>query len=76
MKTFGYFAISMEYFKNSEFPEVEGRGMSDEPISQPRGEVSGKPLEEDPATQERERQLEAWMTDIKAFIRSIDISKL
>ncbi len=76
MKTFGYFAISMEYFKNSEFPEVEGRGMSDEPISQPRGEVGGKSLEEDPATQERERQLEAWMTDIKAFIRSIDISKL
>ncbi len=76
MKTFEYFSISMEYFKNREFPEVEGRGMSDEPISQPHGEVSGKSLEKDPATQERERQLEAWMTDIKSFIRSIDISKL
>ncbi len=76
MKTFGYSSISMEYFKNREFPEVEGRGMSDEPISQPRGEVSEKPLEEDPGIQERERQQEAWMTDIKAFIRSIDISKL
>ncbi|HOV88208.1 MAG TPA: hypothetical protein PLM79_17770 [Syntrophobacteraceae bacterium] len=32
--------------------------------------------EEEPASREREKKLELWMEDVKAFIRNIDVSKL
>ena len=56
-------------------PEDTG-GVVEDALGQPRAEDEGEPVEKDPASQEREQQLEAWMTDIKAFIRNIDTSKL
>jgi hypothetical protein len=67
----------LEYYRNKEFSALDGRNaMEDVATPQPQGDVEGKPAEKDPLSQEQEQQLETWMSDIKAFIRNIDISKL
>jgi hypothetical protein len=76
MKTLEYDANRMEFYKNNDFPAIDGSGAVEDAMVQPHGEADGKPLEKDPNNQEREQQLEAWMVNVKAFIRSIDISKL
>jgi hypothetical protein len=76
MKTLEYDANRMDYYKNSDFTAIDGSGAVEDAMVQPHGEADGKPLETDPNNQEREQQLEAWMVNVKAFIRSIDISKL
>lgn len=77
MKTIEYHPDPTDYYKSSDFPAIDGSTASEEgKVQQPHGEVDGKPLEKDPGSQEREQQLETWMTNIKAFIRSIDVSKL
>ena len=77
MKALEYNPDRTEFYKNNDFPAIDGNGaVEDGMVQQPHGEVDGKPLEKDAGSQEREQQVEAWMTNIKAFIRSIDISKL
>lgn len=76
MKALEYNPEQMEYYRNSDFPSANAGGPVEEVVGQPRTEVEGKAVEKDPMSREREQQLETWMTDIKAFIRSIDISKL
>ncbi len=76
MKTLEYDANRMDYYKNSDFPAMEGSGAVEDAMVQPHAEADGKPLEKDANNQEREQQLEAWMVNVKAFIRNIDISKL
>lgn len=65
-----------DFYSNNEFPAFEGGGTVEETRVQPHTEVEGKSLKKDSGSQEREQQLEVLMTNIKAFIRSIDISKL
>ena len=76
MKALEYDANRMEYYKNSDFPAIDGSGAVEDAMVQPPAEADGKPLETDPNNQEGEQQLEAWMVNVKAFIRGIDISKL
>ena len=67
----------LEYYRSNEFSDLESRNaMDDTATPHPQGNVEGKPAEQDPVNQERDQQLETWMSDIKAFIRNIDISKL
>ena len=77
MKTHEYYPERADFYKNNDFPGLEGNSAVDDTmVQQPRSEVEGHPPEKDPGAQEREQQLEAFMTDIKAFIRNIDVSKL
>ncbi len=77
MKTLEYNPDRADFYKGKDYPTIEGSSTVDGSVAQPhRPEVKGKAPEEDPGAQEREQQLEAWMTDVKAFIRNIDISKL
>lgn len=76
MKTLEYHPDRIDYYKSNDFPALDGSSAVEDAMAQPPSEADGKALEKDPANQERDQQLEVWMTNIKAFIRSIDISKL
>jgi hypothetical protein len=77
MKAIEYSSERFEYYRNNEFSGIENaNAMEDVATPQPRGNVEVKATGKDPVNQEREQQLEAWMSDIKAFIRNIDTSKL
>jgi hypothetical protein len=67
----------VDYYRSNELPTIDGHSVMDDAAThQPQGNVEGKPAEKDPLLQEREQQLETWMSDIKAFIRNIDVNKL
>jgi hypothetical protein len=67
----------LDYFRSNEFSGLDNRSaMDDAATPQSPGNVEGKPVEKDSVNQEQEQQLETWMSEIKAFIRNIDISKL
>ncbi len=77
MKAIEYSPERLEYYSKDEFSALENHNvMEDVVTSQPHGNVEVKAAEKDPINQEHEQQLEAWMSDIKTFIRNIDISKL
>ena len=66
-----------EYYRNKELSALDSHNVMDDVATpQPQGSVEGKPAEKDPINQEREQQLETWMSDIKTFIRNIDVTKL
>jgi hypothetical protein len=67
----------VEYYRGNEFSPIEGHNVIDDVATpQPQANVEAKPAEKEPVSQEREQQMETWMSNIKAFIRNIDISKL
>jgi hypothetical protein len=77
MKSATHYPESLEYFKNNDFPTLDtSNPVEDRVFQQANPDVEGKPIEKDSGNQERELQLETWMSDIKAFIRNIDVSKL
>ena len=77
MKAIEYSSERLEFYRKEEFSALENNNaMEDVVTPQPRGNVEVKAAEKDPVNQEREQQLEAWMSNIKTFIRNIDISKL
>jgi hypothetical protein len=77
MKTIEYDVDRFDYYKNNGFPAVNHSEEREEVlVPQVRTDIEAKPVDEDTARSEREEQMEAWMSDIKAFIRAIDISKL
>ncbi len=77
MKAIEYSVGQFEYYRNNEFSGIENAGaMEDLATPQPYENVEAKTAEKDPGSQDREQQLEAWMSDIKTFIRNIDIAKL
>jgi len=77
MKTIEYRPEQLDYYKNNAFPAIDSNDAREEVVvPQVRSDIEGKPAEEDTARNEQEEQMEAWMSDIKAFIRGIDISKL
>lgn len=76
MKALEYNPEPKDFYRSGDFPNIDGNSAMEDAVGQSRAEVEGKPVEKDPASQEREQLLEAWMTDIKAFIRNIDTSKL
>ena len=69
-----------EYYRNKELSALDSHNVMDDVATpQPQGSGEGKPAEKDPIdrdNQEREQQLETWMSDIKTFIRNIDVTKL
>jgi len=77
MKAIEYSSERLEFYRKEEFSALENNNaMEDVVTPQPHGNVEAKATEKDPVNQEREQQLEAWMSNIKTFIRNIDISKL
>jgi hypothetical protein len=77
MKTAKYDIEGFDYYKNNGFPGMNHNDEREEVVvPQVRSDIEAKPADEDTAPSEREEQMEAWMSDIKAFIRGIDISKL
>jgi hypothetical protein len=77
MKTIEYDTEQLEYYKNNAFPAIDNNDAREEVVApQVPSNIEGNPTDEDPARKEQEKQMEAWMSDIKAFIRGIDISKL
>jgi hypothetical protein len=77
MKTTEYHPEQLDYYKNNAFPAIDNNDAREEVVApQVPSNIEGKPTEEDPVRNEQEKQMEAWMSDIKAFIRGIDISKL
>ncbi len=77
MKAMATISAHLDYYKENEFSALEtNQAMDDVASPQPHGNVEVKAAEKDPANQEREQQLEAWMSDVKTFIRNIDTSKL
>ena len=53
------------------FNQVEGSS-----IPQTKSVIQGKAGDKDGLTKEREKELEQWMEQVKAFIRKIDTNKL
>jgi hypothetical protein len=77
MKTIKYHIEQLDYYKSNAFPAIDSNDAREEVVvPQGSSDIEVKPAEEDTARNEREAQMEAWMSDVKAFIRSIDISKL
>jgi hypothetical protein len=77
MRRVEYHPGSLEYLKNNDFPALENsNSVEDAVLPQSQSNVETKPEEKDSGNQEREQQMETWMSNIKTFIRSIDISKL
>jgi hypothetical protein len=77
MKALEHSPERVGYYRSNEFSAIDSHNVMDDVATpQPQGDVEAKPAEKDPLSQEREQQLESWMTDIKSFIRNIDISKL
>ena len=77
MKAMATISEHLDYFKDNELSALEtNQAMDDVATPQPHGNVEVKAAEKDPVNQEREQQLEAWMSDVKTFIRNIDTSKL
>lgn len=77
MKALEHSTERVDYFRSNELPAIDGHSVMDDTATpQHQGNVEGKPAEKDPLLQEREQQLETWMSDIKSFIRNIDVSKL
>jgi hypothetical protein len=77
MKTIECHTEQLDYYKNNAFPAIDSNDAREEVVvPQVRSDIEVKPAEEDTSSNEQEKQMEAWMSDIKAFIRSIDISKL
>lgn len=69
----------LEYFKTNDLTRtpVGAPNSVENPVpSQNHTEVNGEAAESDAMAKEREEQLEKWMSDIKSFIRKIDISRL
>jgi hypothetical protein len=77
MKTTEYHPEHLEFYKNNAFPAIDANDAREEIVApQVHSDIEGKAAEEDTARNEQEKQMEAWMSDVKAFIRGIDISKL
>lgn len=79
MKFFAFNPEPLDYYKGNELPQnaTEPNGSVDTPAThQANGAVDVKPAKDEALHKERERQIEAWMNDIRAFIRNIDVSKL
>lgn len=77
MKTTEYRPEQLDYYKNNAFPALDSNDVREEVVApQVHSDIEGKAAEEDAARNEQEKQMEAWMSDVKAFIRGIDISKL
>jgi hypothetical protein len=77
MKTSAFIAEHLEYYKNNELSALDANQVMDDVATPQRHENSEvEAVEKDAVSQEREQRLEAWMSDIKNFIRNIDISKL
>lgn len=70
---------ALEYFRTKELTggsvpaanEVETAGL---PLQ--RSDIDGEGTEQKVLNEEREKQMEKWMDDIKVFIRKIDVSAL
>jgi hypothetical protein len=76
---FKYYNGFREHVRGSEFTPgpMEKPALVDNPmIGQSIPVVEAQEIHEDPAGKEKEEQLELWMKEIKAFIRSIDVSTL
>lgn len=74
-----YVGHTLEVFKGNEVPQgaVETPGRVEAPLnSQTSLAVEGTGGEGDRLRAEREKRLELWMDEVKAFIRNIDVSKL
>ncbi len=77
MKTDEYRPEQADYYRSNAFPGVDTGAPGDNALlPEVHSNVEGKHRDEDSASNEREKQVEAWMKDIKAFIRNIDVSKL
>jgi hypothetical protein len=77
MKTAEHHTEQLDYYKNNAFPAIDTNDAREEVVvPQVSSDIEVKPAEEDTALNEQEEKMEAWMSDVKAFIRSIDISKL
>lgn len=77
MEHSNYRVEGLDYYRNNELSAMDTSRSGEEVVTlQPQSKADGQAMEQDPGSQERERQMDAWMSDIKAFIRSIDISKL
>jgi hypothetical protein len=77
MRTSEYRPEQTDYYRSNAFPAVDPSAPGDDALlPEVHSNVKGKHTDDDPASNEREKQVEAWMKDIKAFIRNIDVSKL
>jgi len=68
-----------EYFKGNELSPgvMETPNRVETPMApQTNSVVEGRTVESETLTPEREKQLEAWMEQIKTFIRGIDVNRL
>jgi hypothetical protein len=79
MKTFAYNPGPLEYYRGNELSSGgadTAKPMEEVISAQPNGPIEGNPAEEDAASKEKEQAVDAWMNDIRTFIRSIDVSSL
>jgi len=68
-----------EYYRGNELPagNIEESGsMQNTDVPLTRSNMEGRKGEDESQAIEREKQLELWMEDVKAFIRGIDVSNL
>lgn len=79
MSTLAYNPEPFGYYKGSDLPTGAGTGAGAAGEAKPaqvNGVMESRNTEKESANKERERAIEAWMSDIKAFIRNIDVTKL
>lgn len=76
MKNLEYDPQRMDLYRDKDLPNLDTGDPAEDAMVKPQSEVDGKAVDKESLNQEREHQLEAWMMNIKAFIRSIDVSKL
>ncbi len=69
---------SIEYLRDNAFPVTNEERLDypEGPAVCPQSSNRQNPADEDISSREREERLALWMENIKAFIRSIDVSKL
>ncbi len=79
MNNFEINSRATEYFRGNELSPgvVETQKAVETPVSpQTNSTVQARIGNDQPLSPEREKEIEAWMEQIKAFIRSIDVNSL
>ena len=76
MKTLEYDPQRIDFYMDNDLSNLDAGDPVEDAMAKSHSEAEGKAVDKESLNQEREHQLEAWMMNIKAFIRSIDVSKL
>ena len=79
MNRMGHLVERVEYYRSNELPvgDIESpRNTPSSTTTQTRSAIERQSAEDESMSQEREKKIELWMENVKAFIREIDVGSL